>query len=267
MPRIDTTVFREALHYIDPKSRLEEFGGGFTWRYLYTVGQNLASAVASIHERGYCVGDLNESNVLIARSALITIVDCDSFQVVDRKSGTVYRSPVGKAEYSAPEALAQLQTKTFRDFDRTPAMDCFALATMLFQLLMLGLHPYSAKGKLVEDAPSTREKIVKGHFPYGERRDGIAPPDYAPPFEILPPEIRTLFIRCFAKGHGDPEARPTAREWRDTLSGLANNFKQCKTNPNHAFMQHLSSCPWCAITQGKGDDPFPAPIGQQIALV
>src|ERR1700738_663283 len=59
MPKLDLKVFQKALLFIDPQDRTARFGGGFTWKHLVTAATNIASAVAAIHERGYCIGDLN----------------------------------------------------------------------------------------------------------------------------------------------------------------------------------------------------------------
>lgn len=262
MPTVDIRAFRKAILYLDPSDRSRLFGGSFNWKYLYTAAFNIVSSIAAIHERNYCIGDINESNVLLAANALITLIDCDSFQVPDPTTGKVYRCPVGKAEYTAPE----LQGKSYNDVDRTQESDCFALAVLLFQLLMEGTHPYQAKGKLVEDAPSPQSKIIKGYFPYTMQIRGIAPPDHAPPFEILHPEIQQLFHRSFSDGHRDPRARPTAFEWFEVLKKFGTAFRQCPVNPNHVFLNHLGSCPWCQIKRTKGKDLFPSPVGQQIAL-
>lgn len=264
MPKIDGKLFKKALSFIDPGDRLKNFQGALTWRHLFTSGYNIASAVAAIHKRSYCIGDFNESNVLIAPTALITLLDCDSFQVADPQRGTTYRCPVGKPEYTAPE----LQGKSFRDHDRTVATDSFALAVMLFQLMMEGTHPYQAKGALVADAPNTAAKIIKGHFPYGAKVQGLAPPDHAPPFDILPPEIQELFVRCFAKGHKNPNVRPTALEWFKAMGKLKNNFHTCAVNDHHVFLDTLGTCacPWCAYQKKTGKDLFPSDVGQQVAL-
>jgi serine/threonine protein kinase len=150
MPRVDGKVFRTALSYLSPESRVKELGGVFNWRYLYTAAINVASSVGALHEKGYCIGDLNESNLLIAPNALITIIDCDSFQVPDPATGKVYRCLVGKPEYTAPELQGR-----YGEIDRTLATDRFALGVLLFQLLMEGTHPYQSRGEAVEDLPST----------------------------------------------------------------------------------------------------------------
>jgi DNA-binding helix-hairpin-helix protein with protein kinase domain len=71
---------------------------GWDGRYLFRAARNLASVVAAIHEKGYVVGDLNESNVLVAPTALVSVVDTDSFQVRAVEGGreVVYPCRVGK---------------------------------------------------------------------------------------------------------------------------------------------------------------------------
>src|SRR5262245_52543492 len=58
---------------------------GFDRRYLHRVARNLAAAVSAVHARSYVVGDLNEGNVLVARTALVTLIDTDSFQVREQR--------------------------------------------------------------------------------------------------------------------------------------------------------------------------------------
>jgi TonB family protein len=262
MPRIDTKIFQKAFLYIVPPDRRARFGGGFTWKHLVAAATNIASSVDAIHQRGYCIGDLNESNILIAPNALISIIDCDSFQVTDTASGKTYRSQVGKGDYSPPEMIG----KNFAEVDRTVAADSFSLATLMFQLLMEGSHPYRAKGRLVDGASTPEAKILLGYFPYTMRSKDIAPPDDVPPFENLHPEIQRLFERCFAIGNKTPAARPTAHEWYSVLQGLEHAFKQCPNNANHTYFDHLKSCPWCAFQSKSGLDLFPPPVGHQVAL-
>ncbi|MBC8550814.1 MAG: hypothetical protein H8D23_14310, partial [Candidatus Brocadiales bacterium] len=262
MPRVDMKVFVKLLYYISPDDRVKTFQGGFTWLHLYTTGFNLASCLAAIHERGYCVGDINESNILVAPTTPLTIIDCDSFQIEDPSSKRLWRCKVGKVDYTAPEILDY----RYEDIDRTKETDCFALAIILFQLLMEGFHPYAASGKLVDDAPTTRDKIKKGIFPYTRSMKGIAPPRDAPPFDILYPDIQDLFHRCFQIGHKNSTARPTAKEWMQVFKKTSQHFKKCTANENHRFLDHLSTCPWCDKVRKTGKDSFPSPVGQQIIL-
>ena len=62
----------------------------------------------------------------------MSLIDCDSMQV--RAGGKVFHCTVAKGEYLAPE----LQGKDLATTDRTPESDNFALAVLLFLMLMEG---------------------------------------------------------------------------------------------------------------------------------
>ncbi|HEY3374941.1 MAG TPA: hypothetical protein VGK02_07775 [Candidatus Aquicultor sp.] len=266
MPLIDTKTFKEAHKYFDPSDRLKAFGGSFTWQHLFTAAFNIVSAVAALHEKGHRIGDLRETNILVSPSALVAIIDCDSFQVKDRASGITYYTRVGSGEYLPPELMG-VDFKT-NDYDRYYS-DLFALGIIVFKFLANGVHPYQAKGPLVDDAPTPEEKIKKGYFPYATDLRGIEPPSYALPYNIIPPSIRVLFYRCFVEGHADPTKRPAAIEWFNALKAEGVKLKQCSKNEYHWYGNYLCDCPWCNTSMRLGKDYFPKPFlaGQQIELV
>ena len=198
MPKLDLKMFSKALLYINLKIDEESILVVLLEAFV-VIARNISSAIAAVHERGYCVGDINESNVLIAQNALITLIDCDSFQVRDDSSNKVYRCPVGKEEYSAPELIG----KSYKDINRTFDTDTFALSVLIFQLLMEGFHPFSGRWQLSGEAPKVPYKIQKGLFSYGRKLNEIIPQPDAPSYEIIHPEIQQLFYRCFVDGHGN----------------------------------------------------------------
>ena len=107
MPRVDEGF---PLHdFYTPKSRRDRCPF-FNYQYLYRTARNLAAAVSRIHSRGYVIGDVNESNILVSRTALITLVDTDSFQVSDGNS--LYPCPVGKPEFTPPRTPGQNLTSS-----------------------------------------------------------------------------------------------------------------------------------------------------------
>jgi hypothetical protein len=228
----------------------------FHYAYLHRTARNLAAAVGALHAGGYVIGDVNESNVLVSETALVTLVDTDSFQVRDSANGTVYRSPVGKAEFTPPE----LQGKVFSETDRQPEHDLFGLAVLLFQLLMEGTHPFAGVYTGAGEPPPIEARILAGHFPYGAGRGApYRPMPAAPPLGMLTPQLRQLFIRCFITGYRNPQARPKAHEWQDALRGAETALQTCGHNSQHLFGQHLYECPWCKRTQQLGGrDPFPS---------
>ena len=166
MPWVAGTRLIDVYH---PKTRLQSF----PWvnpRFLLRTTRNLASMVEALHQRGYVVGDVNESNILVhtasQTSALVTLVDTDSLQVPDPRHGMVHRCIVGKPEFTPPE----LHGKRFEHIDRSPLHDRFGLAVLLFQLLMEGVHPFSGRWIASGEPLPLAERIKAGYFPHGAKR-------------------------------------------------------------------------------------------------
>ncbi|HZF10940.1 MAG TPA: hypothetical protein VFE33_19295 [Thermoanaerobaculia bacterium] len=239
----------------NPGSRRHELPA-FTYRHLLRTAQNLAAAVDVLHAHGYVAGDLNESNVLVADTALVTLVDTDSFQVRDPESGAVYRCPVGKPEFTPPE----LQGRAFGELDRTPEHDRFGLAVLLFLLLMEGNHPFAGAYKGRGEPPPLEERIAAGHFPYGVQSTPNLPARTAPPFDLLSPTLQAMFREAFEGGFGEPARRPSAALWRRALAQAQDTLVPCGGNLQHWYGSHLGACPWCERTAAMGGhDPFPSP--------
>jgi TonB family protein len=229
----------------------------FDWARLHRAGANLAAAFDALHAAGYVIGDVNESNILVSPDdASVVLVDADSFQVRGPGARELYRSKVGKAEFTPPE----LQGTHFGDVDRSPAHDGFGLAVLLFLLLMEGTHPYACRLADGGEVPPVEERIRRGMFPYAPL-DECRPPRMAPPFYTLHPPVQSLFLRAFAQGHADPAARPAAAEWRDALLAAQSALATCAANPRHRHAPHVDFCPWCHRTRVlQGRDPFPATV-------
>ena len=230
----------------------------FDWGRMHRAGTSLAAAFDALHGRGYVVGDVNESNILVSpEDASVTLVDADSFQVRDALTGAVHRSGVGKAEFTPPE----LQGARFADVDRAPEHDRFGLAVLLFLLLMEGTHPFAMRFEGDGEALPVEERIRRGLYPNALPDDDCRPPRLAPPIQTLQPGLQALFVRCFVQGHADPAARPTAAEWRDALAVAEGELRVCDENPRHLFGGHVPFCPWChraRLLQGR--DPFPVSL-------
>lgn len=251
MPRVLNT--RSIFEFYNPKTRREQCPL-FHYRYLIRTARNLAAAFRALHLRGYVVGDVNESNILLSESALVTLVDTDSFQVPDH--GRIHRCPVGKPEFTPPE----LQNVRFREVDRTPSHDAFGLAVLVFLLLMEGTHPFSGRYTGAEEPATLAERIAAGHYPYGIGLNiPYEPMPLAPPIGLLHPGLRALMRRCFEIGHNNPAGRPDAAEWVTALDVAEENLRICRINPQHFFRVGFGVCPWCERTKRMGGwDPFPS---------
>jgi len=253
MPRIQG--MRPIIDFYNPRTRRQHCPL-FNYQYLIRTARNLASAFAALHASGYCVGDVNESNILVSDTALVTIVDTDSFQVQDPNNGMIYRCHVGKPEFTPPE----LQNKTFAQCDRNFTHDRFGLAVLIFQLLMEGTHPFSGIYQGAGEPPAYEARIAAGHFTYSrKRRIPYIPTPIAPPWDILPLSLQELFVRCFEESHNDPQLRPSAQTWLTALADAENSLITCTVNPQHRYSNHLDKCPWCERSLRLGGrDPFPS---------
>lgn len=254
MPKISGGIPIHKLY--SPRDRRQNFPG-FTWRYLHRTARNLASAVAAIHAKGYVIGDLNESNILVQPSAMVTVIDTDSFQV-QSTSGKIFRCYVGKPPYIAPE----IQGTRLSTIDRTEEHDCFALGVMIFLLLMENCHPFLGDG----DPAEVESRIKAGLFPYPLKVASPQPPPWSLPFNALHSEIQHRFQQCFDEGQHHPARRPKADEWIGTLKRAESNLIDCTQNPYHAYIKSQVMCTWCERTKFlHGNDPFPTTVQQPSA--
>jgi DNA-binding helix-hairpin-helix protein with protein kinase domain len=254
MPRI--RGMRPVIDFYNPRTRRQHCPL-FNYQYLLRTARNLAATFAALHASGYCVGDVNESNILVSDRALVTLVDTDSFQVHDSENGIVYRCQVGKPEFTPPE----LQNKTFALCDRVVAHDLFGLGVLIFQMLMEGMHPFSGIYQGLGEPPPYEARIASGHFTYSQSKSvPYIPTPIAPPWKIIPPNLQQLFLRCLEDGHDNPLLRPSAQTWVLALAEAENALISCTVNPQHRYSNHLDKCPWCERTvQLGGRDPFPSP--------
>lgn len=261
MPKIANPI--NILLAYHPQSRAEKFEN-FHWGHSTRTAMNLCRAVAAIHQMGYVIGDINESNILVTDTALVTLVDTDSFQVTDPVSKRVFRTTVGKGEYLPPE----LHGVPLDMVTREDTQDRFGLAIVIFKLLMEGAHPFNSlpdpsdrSGEIIFEA-----NIARGIFPYAPN-SSRQPSPHTPPFNILHPQLQALFQRCFGEGHGQPDKRPTALEWAEALETAEADLKVCRKNrKSHRYASHLAECPWCrreaALNQAAAAAAAP-PISSQ----
>lgn len=249
MPRVEAGIPAANLHNM--KSRLAT-NPHFNWKYIVRAAMNTALAFQKVHEGGYVIGDVNDQGVLVAANALVALVDCDSFQVDDPKTGRIFRCPVGTGLFTPPE----LGSCSFANVDRTPNHDLFGLAVMVYQFLM-GCHPFQVKlsNAVHEDAIAIEDCIKRGLYP--DAVGTVAQSPVSPPIGVLPPRTRALFRAAFGIDAGN---RPTGATWAHELWMIDRALRSCTRNPNHFFGGHLFSCPWCERAAWLGGrDPFPAP--------
>ncbi|NMC21136.1 MAG: hypothetical protein GYA33_12050 [Thermogutta sp.] len=135
-----------------------------TWtrRESVRLAIRILEAIQYLHRMGVLLGDINPMNILVASENSVFFVDCDSFQIQG------FPCPVGSINFVAPE----IQGQDFSKFLRTLEHELFAVATLLFMIMMPGKPPYSHQG-----GADGAANIQKMHFPYplGEKSSAGAP--------------------------------------------------------------------------------------------
>lgn len=179
------------------------------WKRIDLVNLSITifSVIKKLHKLGILIGDLNGYNILVCSPSEVYFVDTDSYQINN------FPCPVGTPEFTPPE----LQGKEYKDFLRTPYNEYFALAVLLFRIMMLGLNPYSHKG-----GEGIAANIASGNFsfPFKENSNGKAPEgDWKYIWSHLFFPLKNKIYNTFNK-NGDlyaPDKRPSAISWLNTL--------------------------------------------------
>lgn len=235
-----------------PGSRKQHFPKA-DYRFLARAASNIARAFASVHKTGCVVGDINHSGVLVSMEAVAALIDADSFQFT--ADGEQYLCKVGVPEYTPPE----LQGKPLSGIVRTQDHDAFGLAVMLFQVLLMGRHPFVGTVRRGE-LPPMDESIRDFRYVYAEDRDvGMDQPPGTPALSDFSAELAALFNRAFSKsGVG---RRPSAKEWVDALVRFEGSLVRCPDNAQHYGPKDASECAWCEMEQRFNTFLFPPHYG------
>lgn len=205
MPRI--TGFKAIHNLYGPKTRLAEYPNA-NWQFLVHAAANLARAFAVIHDHGHVIGDVNHGNAVVSSKAMVTLIDCDSFQIA--ANGRHYPCEVGVSTHQPPELQG---LPSFRGLVRTPNHDNFGLAVLIFQLLMMGRHPFAGRYLGSGDMPIERA-ILEHRFAYGgvaASRQMQAPP-HTLTLAALSPPVVALLERAFSPEGNRNTGRPAAVE-------------------------------------------------------
>src|SRR5690606_10778748 len=129
MPRatgkeLQATVMRPA--------RFKKTYPNWTKADLVDVCISFLEKVAYLHSLNILLGDINPKNIMVDANKDVWIIDADSWQLEG------YPCPVGTPMFTAPTV-----TGDYADALRTEEEELFAVATMLFMILITGQFPYA----------------------------------------------------------------------------------------------------------------------------
>lgn len=265
MPRVDG---KRTIHTAYRERERQQLFRHYTWRSAIAIAYNLAASVAYLHDKGIVVGDFNSNNIMIDGDGYVTLIDADSFNVSNPKTGSLFKCMVGVAEVLAPELQGRDLSQTSSVF--TKQSDCFSLAIHLFHLLANNTHPFGCASLASTGASSSTNpiatNIARGQCPYVSSSTQKGQ-DTVPDLESFPQEIRDLFDRVFtydvttALRPATIARRPSAAEWRDALERLhQSDFTNCANG--HVYLKQYATrygmCPWCAVNNAQARKRTPS---------
>ena len=176
-----------------------------TWKKRDTVELCLTvlEKIKYLHDRNIILGDINPANILVVSPKEVYFVDTDSYQVED------FPCPVGTNNYTAPE----IQRKTFSKFLRTIGNEYFAVATLLFMIMLPGKPPYSQQG-----GEDPIDNIIKMDFsyPFGDNSNKKTPDGpWRYIWSHLTYDLKKAFYNTFRKGgeYSTETTRLTVDDW------------------------------------------------------
>lgn len=189
-----------------------------------------------LHSKNIIMGDINPGNILVKSPTEVFFVDTDSYQIEDLPC------PVGQCNYTAPE----IQGKEYNSFLRTMGNENFAIATLLFQILLPGKLPYSHAG-----GGKQNENILEMNFPYrlGESGNKNEPGgQWKFMWSHLTYAVKEAFYNTFQKDgtHTAEDRRLSAAEWIKTLSYYHYLLREGKLAKNDPMSESIFPTRWKA---------------------
>ena len=165
-------------------------------RHLVELSICILNKIRILSMNNVIMGDINPLNILINNENDVYFVDTDSYQIEN------FPSPVGTINFTAPE----IQNKDFNTFLRTREHENFAIATLLFMIMLPGKPPYSHQG-----GGNPGKNIINQEFSYplGEKSNNKTPEGpWRFMWSHLPYNIKKAFYETFRENK-----RRSVDEW------------------------------------------------------
>lgn len=209
------------------------------YSYRIFAAYNIASMVAAMHNCKHYIIDLKPSNIYVYKQTMtVAMIDCDGFSI-EGETGNRFGAEFVSEEYIYPEGMKQSCE------EMGIAQDEFAMAVIIFRLLNNGIHPFSGSPRKNDSKMLTiQERIENYNYAYGLWPDTYQAPHPYSIHDYLDPKTLELFERAFTKNL----KRPSSLEWKNHISRLLENLKECKKNPEHS---HFTSkgCGLCVVEE------------------
>lgn len=222
----------EFVGYVMPKASGREFQRTIfsrrkferefpNWKKVDLVGICISflEKVEYLHAMNIIVGDINPKNLMVDDKKNVFIIDADSWQLEG------YPCPVGTPMFTSPDMLG----KTYSEDLRTMEDELFAVATMLFMIVMTGQFPYIRTGTEGDMVQLIREGNFA--FQYQNRNNKDQPDgDWKYMWSHIHKPVKDLFWHTFHREGERYGNRPTAAEWLAAFRAYEAHLRNSRLN-------------------------------------
>lgn len=190
---------------------------------LVNLAITIVDKIKFLHDNNIIMGDINPRNIMVQSDSEVYFIDTDSYQIDG------YPCPVGTVHYTAPE----IQGRDFKGFLRTFEHEKFAVATLIFMILLPGKPPFSQI-----DGASPGENIKKQDFsfPLGEESNQKTP---LGPWRFIWSHLSFLLKEAFFDTFRNNK-RISASQWLSLLHKYKWNIKY-GYNTNELFPKQFKT--------------------------
>ncbi len=192
---------------------------GWDRESLVLVAWDFVKKVRFLASQGVFINDFNPANFLVNKNGEVSFIDCDSFQIPRHQGDGVHITRTFFPSHVAPELL---RNKELLNEPRTIRHVEFGAALTIFNILMMGLHPYNYYDPSHQSACGTPdENLLKGRCPLGRDAQCKLPQGiWYNLWSQLSYHLKNAFIQTFRTGHSRPEERTSLEEWERNLEEM-----------------------------------------------
>lgn len=222
--------------------------------YKIEIAANLSRLIADLHSHQHCFVDCKPQNIRVfKRTHAVTLLDCDGFSI-NGNDGKRFPAELLSTDYIAPEAFRG--HKSAKDLGEYH--DRYALATIIFQLLNGGIHPFQGIPTGQVTAATNDEKAAQGLYPHGLVPDPRIKSRPQSVHNCLDDSTRELFDKAFM---GLPRYRPTSAKWAEHLDSLLQNKQLTRCDQHPYDIRHMrfmdKPCPECQLQKLQSSETHP----------
>jgi len=250
--RIPTPPYTVLLNIMyTPREAAEQFRAGKSWANYLQVARGIARSIAVLHGKGCAHADLHYGNFLVEpESGDVVLLDLDGLVV----PGFLPPQVAGMYGFMAPEIVMEKSAPSERSDRHSLAV--LVLYTLLFRNVMSPLLTYDPNNPEIDERIGWGKEAVFSEHPQDQRNRPrmLGVPLFrggALSYHILTPALQKLTERAFLEGLHNPDRRPSAREWINTLSWALDELWQCSYCRQYFPYPHWIRpverrvCPYC----------------------